>query len=422
MTMQLSIVGCGGMGLRHLYGYIELRKHSDLFRLAAVCDVHVETAQHLVAELYAATGEEPAIYTDFNEMLERERNLDALDIVTDTRMHHGFAMAAFDAGIHVMTEKPMGLTVRACQLMHKKAIAAGRILSIAENYRRDPMNRLAKAIIDEGVIGIPHFLIKVGVGGGSALMHDTGWRALKSRAGSIIIEQGVHDADLMLYFMGDVESVYAETDIFTKIRRRAGIARTLQPFYAHRVEDQFAGEDVVDINQVDSAFAVIRFKSGVIGHYAISNASHGYANGIDTLHGSLGVMIMPSSRSGRGPELRIEGCDKPLLGDELLELVPDWELDDITALFFDNRHRLSSYQMPFSDVDSRIIAIEYREFAAAIESSCKPEVDGEAGMKALGLTYAFLESGLCGNPVRMDDLINGTISSYQDEINQEFKI
>ena len=49
-------------------------------------------------------------------------------------------------------------------------------------------------------------------------MHDTGWRALKSRAGSIIIEQGVHEADLLIYFLGDVESVSAQTGLFTPNR------------------------------------------------------------------------------------------------------------------------------------------------------------------------------------------------------------
>ena len=416
--MQLAIVGCGGMGLRHLYGYIELTKRFDSFRLAAVCDVHVEAARHLASEVAKATGAEPKVYTDLDEMLKRETGLDALDIVTDTRMHHGFAMAAFDAGLHVMTEKPMGVTVRACQRMQAAADDAGRTLSIAENYRRDPMNRLAKALLDAGTIGVPHFLMKAGVGGGSALMHNTGWRALKSRAGSMIIEQGVHDADLMLYFLGDVDTVYAQTDLFTRRRRREGMSPVLAAYYAHRVEDEFPGEDVVEIDQEDSAFAVLRFASGAIGHYAISNASHGHGVGMDTVHGSLGTMIMPRSRSGHGAELRLEGHETPVSGDALLKLVPDWELDDITAAFFDGRRRMSSYQMPFTEIDSKLIAIEYQEFADAIETRRRPEVDGEAGMKALGLTYAILESGLAGEPVRMADILEGAVADYQQEINE----
>lgn len=253
-------------------------------------------------------------------------------------------------------------------------------------------------------------------------MHNTGWRAMKSRAGGIVIDQGVHDADLMHYFLGDVESVYAQTDIFTRSRRREGISPGLAPFYDHRVEDAFTGQEVVEIDLEDSAFAVIRFVSGAIGHYAISDASHGHAAGVDTVHGSLGTMIMPRSRSGRGPELRLDGREGPVSGNALLEMVPDWELDDITAAFFDGKQRMSAYQMPFNEVDSKLIAIEYQEFADAIETGRRPEVDGEAGMRALGLIYAMLESGLASKPVRMADLLGGTVRDYQREIDEAAEI
>ncbi len=65
-----------------------------------------------------------------------------------------------------MVEKPMGLTVRACNLIHHAAKKSDAILSVAENYRRDPINRLAKALLNAGVIGIPRFLIHHTIGGG----------------------------------------------------------------------------------------------------------------------------------------------------------------------------------------------------------------------------------------------------------------
>ena len=53
-------------------------------------------------------------------------------------------------------------------------------LSVAENYRRDPMNRLVKALIDSGTIGYLQMIVDVSVSGGGYLMHGTGWRAKKS--------------------------------------------------------------------------------------------------------------------------------------------------------------------------------------------------------------------------------------------------
>lgn len=418
MTMQIALVGCGGMGLRHAYGYIEMRKYFDSFHLAAVCDLHESTANHLASEVENATGARPKVYTDLARMLDEEQSLDAVDIVTDTRMHHTFAQMAFDAGLHVMTEKPLGLTVRACQLMRSAAENSGRTLSVAENYRRDPMNRLTRALLDAGVIGTPQFMIKIGVSGGSALMHNTGWRALKSRAGSIILEQGVHDADLMLYFLGDVHSVYAATGLFTRVRRRDPINPRLAQFYSHRVEEEFAGDSTVELDQEDTAFAVLRFSSGAVGQYGITNASHGHSVGVDTVHGSLGTIEMPPSRSGQTPTVHIEGQAMPLTGEQLLAAVPDWELDDIASRFWEGERRIASYQMPFEAIDRKLIGIEYEEFADAIRTGRQPEVDADMGMKALALAYATLESGMVHQPVFMTDMLEGTVDAYQREVNE----
>ena len=69
-----------------------------------------------------------------------------------------------EAGLHVITEKPMGLTLKACRQMRDVSIATGKVLAVAENYRRDPMNRLTKALITTGAIGVPYFAIDIGVG------------------------------------------------------------------------------------------------------------------------------------------------------------------------------------------------------------------------------------------------------------------
>ena len=418
MTLQLAMVGCGGMGLRHAHGYIELRKEFDSFTLVAVCDRFEEAASHVASVVEDATGHRPAVYTDLDEMFDREPGLDALDIVTDPSTHHVFALKAFDAGLNVMTEKPMGLTVRACQVMRSAAERAGKVLSIAENYRRDPMNRLAKALIDVGAVGKPNFMLKAGIAGGSALTHDTGWRAMKSRAGSILLDQGVHEADLMMYFMGDVQSIYAETAIFAPVRQRAGMGANLAPFYQHRVEGDFAGESSVETDQEDTAFAVLRFESGAIGHYGMSSASHGHAVGANSVHGALGTILLPPTRTGRGPEIRLEAGNERISGDHLLELVPGWQLDDTTAAFWNGRRRMASYDNEFPETDRKLIAIEYQDLAQAIETGNPPEVDAVTAMKTMAVQYGVLESGLTGQPVRISDVLEGTADEYQRELNE----
>jgi predicted dehydrogenase len=413
--MNLALIGCGGMGLRHTYGFIELCQQFDSFRMAAVCDRHEPAANHVAGVIEQALGYRPKVYLDFDRLLENER-LDAVSVVTDTRMHHVFASRALEAGLNVITEKPMGLTMKACRLMDSAARKARRTLAVAENYRRDPMNRLSKTLIEAGAIGTPYFTFRLVVGGGSLLMHNTGWRALKARAGSVVIEQGVHDADLMVYFLGDIDTVYAETGLFQRVRKRAGMSPNLAKFYQHRVEDQFAGQEVVEQDQEDTAIASLRFDSGAIGHFGITNAAIGHGVHSDTVHGSEGTLVLPPSRSGKSPQIRIEGRPEPITGEDLLKLVPDFELDDITAPFWNGTRRMGSYDMPFEFIDRKVIAVEYQDFARAILDGREPEVGAEMGAKALGVIYSMLESGHARQPVKVADVISGRIHAYQDEV------
>ena len=406
------------MGMRHAHGYIELRKHFDSFTLTAVCDRHEGAANGVASAVEQATGQRPQVFTDYEDMLAS--GVDAVDIVTDTRMHHVFALQAFDAGVHILTEKPMALTMKACRLMRDAADAKGLVLSIGEQYRRDPMNRLAKALIDAGAIGEPGFAMKVSLGGGSALMHDTGWRALKSRAGSVIIEQGVHEADLLIYFLGDIESLTARTGLFAPVRVREGMSGQIAQFYSHRVEDAFADQTTVDIDQEDTAVSVLKFASGAIGQLTITNASIGYGAGINTIHGSAGTMQMPPTRTGIPPSIYIESTQEPLSGQQMLDLVPGWELDEVTAQFFGGTRRMSSYDVGFEAIDRILVAIEMAELASAIQSNNRRvEVDAEVGMKALAVSYGILESGNSGHPVSLADIMDGTVAAYQSEIDRE---
>lgn len=420
MTIEMALVGCGGMGLRHTHGIAEAKRVFGKVRLAAVCDQHIEAADHVASEAERLMGYRPSTYTDFTRMLNTEKNLDLIDVVTDTRMHHVFAIEALSAGVNVITEKPLGITVEACRQTINAARQSGKILAVAENYRRDPMNRLTKALIDNGAIGTPYYMLHTGVAGGSELMHNTGWRAFKSRAGSLILERGVHLTDLTLYFMGDVKTVYAATDVFQKIRTRNTNVKNslgnLAPFYKHRVEDEFSDQEVVEIDAEDTAISVLTFESGAIGQLTMSNASHGHQVNVNSIHGSGGTLLLPSSRSGNGPMLKLEGKDKPIVGEDLLSLVPKWEMDDITARLWPGPKRITSYDMDFEEIDRKILAVEIQDMVEAIDENRSPEVDGDMGMRALALAYAVLESGQIGQPVTMDEILSGKTSAYQDGI------
>ena len=185
--------------------------------------------------------------------------------------------------------------------------------------------------------------------------------------------------------------------------------------YGHRVEDTFLGEDEVMIDAEDTAMAVVKFTNGVHGQLTMSDASHGHSINSSTLHGSEGTLMLPPSRSGQGPKIFMADRPKPVEGETLLDMVPGWMLDDITASLWGGR-RMASYEMENFEIDRKIIAIELQDFVEAVEHGREPEVGAKMGMQALALTYGILESGDLGHPVTLQEVMDGTVSQYQADI------
>ena len=418
--IQLAQVGCGGMGLRHTYGLIELKARGfDTFDLIALCDLQSSAADRVATVAEEGLGKRPKIYTNFDQMLDEERRLDAINIVTDTRSHHVFATKALEADKHVAVEKPMGLTVRACRAMIEAASDAKKVLSVSENYRRDPMNRLVKALLDAGVIGEPRLVFYASIGGGRMVQQLAGWRHMKLRGG-YVLEYGVHDADLLLHFMGDVGTVYAETRLWEKTRYTADrpLADQLARFYTHRVKEEGEKGEVIECTAEDMALALIRFGSGATGQFAMTIATPGEGIRGNVIYGSEGSLKLPGSRSGRRVELMKRETDRFLEPEEVLRQVPKFQLGDTTSSFFDHQRRLYQYDMSFEQIDRILVAMELQDFADAILNDKEPEVSGEVGLRAVALCYAMLESGYVRKPVSFSDVVEDRINAYQREINE----
>ncbi len=417
--LTLAQVGCGGMGLRHAYGLIELKAQGfDTFDVVAVCDAQAQPAEHVAGELAEGLGRRPNVYTSFGEMLSKETSIDAVNIVTDTRAHHTLALQAFDAGKHVAVEKPFGLTVRACQRMMNAAARAKKVLSVSENYRRDPMNRLVRAILDARAIGTQRLLVHTSLWGHRQVHQVAAWRHLKLRGG-FMLEYGVHDADLLHYFMGDVESVYAETRLWERERypSHEPVSGNLAKFYGHRVQEEIDKGSAVQCTAEDMAIAVVRFKSGAVGQLSMSASTPGARTNADILYCSEGSIGLPGSRSGRPAQVTRLGAEQPLSEQETLALAPAFQVDDTTARMFGGKRRISSYKLPFEEVDRKLVAIELQDFADAILAGKGPEVTGEVGLKAVALAYAILESGYARKAVSFADVMEDRVNAYQQEIN-----
>src|SRR5437868_2412989 len=140
--IPLCVIGCGGMGHRHILAYKELEDSGiGNIEVVAVCDLRPENAALGAREVERLFGRKPLVYTDLNDVLAN-REIVAVDVVTDPSVHHAVAVPALLAGKHAIVEKPLGITIRACQAIIDAARRGKVVLATAENLRRDPPNRL----------------------------------------------------------------------------------------------------------------------------------------------------------------------------------------------------------------------------------------------------------------------------------------
>ncbi|HEX6971987.1 MAG TPA: Gfo/Idh/MocA family oxidoreductase [Limnochordia bacterium] len=380
-VLTLAMIGCGGMAGAHLKGYRTLWEAG--FRdieITATCDIEIDRAERMADAVAEFQGRRPAVYGRVEELIAQKAGLDAVDICAVHRAHHSLAIACMQAGLHVTIEKPLAITLAAGRAMLAAADENGRILQVAENYRRSPFERAINWAIKTGRIGNVRMLFWVDVG--ERLWH-WGWRDFLDQAGGgWTLDGGVHFADLFRYHIGDVETVYAVSRRYNPRRHVRGGGEPLE---------------WVDITVEDTTMAVLSFEGNVTGTWALTGSAPGRAFQERAIYGDEGCLSwsagLVSRQATTGKEELIESFYAEI-GEEAKE-----------QLF------------PRGITDT--VALELKEFADAVLGRGELEVDGLEGYKAQAISMAVYESAHLGRPVALADVEAGRVAAYQAAIDAD---
>ncbi|GLO67228.1 MULTISPECIES: Gfo/Idh/MocA family oxidoreductase [Oceanobacillus] len=137
--LRMGIIGVGGIAeSRHIPAYLHLNK---IVEVTAVCDVNSVRAKEVANKF-----EIEHVYDDYHAMFSI---VDAVTICTPNKFHAEIAIAALDAGLHVLCEKPMAMTTAEAELMLEASKRNGKKLSIAYHYRFVESVQLAKKTMNE---------------------------------------------------------------------------------------------------------------------------------------------------------------------------------------------------------------------------------------------------------------------------------
>ncbi len=156
--IRVGLVGVGAMGSGHLANYLRLMKEGHDVKLVAACDIRPEQLERkensdLNIEIKREEFEaEYNKYTDFREMMDKEE-MDYIDFAVPTYLHAKMAIAAMERGFHVLSEKPMALTVDECERMIETSMRTERTLMVAQCLRFWPAYEELKRLVESGEWG-----------------------------------------------------------------------------------------------------------------------------------------------------------------------------------------------------------------------------------------------------------------------------
>jgi myo-inositol 2-dehydrogenase/D-chiro-inositol 1-dehydrogenase len=150
------------------------------------------------------------VYADYRELLARP-DIDVVDIVVPSYLHHEIASAALTAGKHLLLEKPMALSLRECDDLIALARKHDRIFAVGHEFRLSSLWGKAKELIASGFIGEPKYAL-IELSRRPYRLGSENWRYDISRVGSWILEEPIHFFDLARWYLGslgDPQTVYA---------------------------------------------------------------------------------------------------------------------------------------------------------------------------------------------------------------------
>lgn len=241
-TYKLAIIGCGGIANgKHMPS---LKKLNNV-GMVAFCDIVEERAVEAAAK-YGAEGAK--VYTDYMELL-KDKTIDIVHVCTPNDSHADIAIAALEAGKHVMSEKPMAKTAADAGRMLEAAKRTGKKLTVGYNNRFRTDSQILKQICESGELGDVYY----------AKAHAIRRRAVptwgvfldeEKQGGGPLIDIGTHALDLTLWMMDNYKPKVVLGQSFHKLSGRENAANAWGPW------------DPAKFTVEDSAFGMIVMENG----------------------------------------------------------------------------------------------------------------------------------------------------------------
>ena len=334
--IRIALVGCGRISKNHLEAIAKVPE----LALVSVADTTLARAQE-VGSAYGVPG-----FGSLEEMLMQIPS-DLVAVCTPSGLHPQQGIVVARSGRHVLTEKPMAISLAGADELVQACDAASVHLFVVKQNRLNPPIQLLKRAVDKGRFG-RIFMANTTVRWTRPQEYydQESWRGTWEFDGGAMMNQASHYVDLMQWLVGPVESVMAKTA--TQARR---------------------------IEAEDSGVAVLKFRSGALGVIEVS------------------VLTYPRNIEGSITILGEKGSVK--IGGTAVNRVEHWQFesydDDDKLIDAANTSPPSVYGFGHEGY--------YRNILPVLRGEARPDTDGRAGRKSLELILGIYESAKTGREV-----------------------
>jgi UDP-N-acetyl-2-amino-2-deoxyglucuronate dehydrogenase len=337
--IRIGIIGCGRISSKHFESIANIPEAE----VVACCDIINERAT-LSAEKYDV----PNIYTDYIEMLKKEK-LDLVAICTPSGIHPQIGIAAAKQKINVLSEKPMAVNIKDADDLIYACDKNNVELFVVKQNRLNTTIQLLKKAIENNRFG-KIFMIQSNVFWQRPQnYYDMAkWRGTWEFDGGAFMNQASHYVDLVQWLIGPVESVISETATMARI-----------------------------IETEDSGAAILKFRNGVIGMINVS------------------MLTYPKNFEGSVTVLGEKGTVK--LGGVALNEIEKWEFQDYSDE--DKYIKKSNYSPP------NIYGLGHQPYYQNVINSLlgkeETKTDGRSGRKSLEIIEAIYLSAKSGKKIAL---------------------
>lgn len=343
--MKYALIGCGRIAVNH----IAAAKMNQL-EIVALCDIDVKKIE-VLKEKFSGLSDKVQLYEDYEKMLQ-EIKPELVAIATESGKHAEIAKTCIKYGCNVMIEKPIALSLKDAddiiQLSEKHRV---KVCACHQNRFNKAIQKIRKAVEQDKFGKLYHGVANIRWNRERAYYEQALWRGTWEQDGGALMNQCIHNIDLLRWMMGD------------EIEEVIGITDQLKHNY---------------LEAEDLGIAIIRFKNGSYG--IVEGTTNIFLNNFEEtlyLFGEKGTVKA---------------------GGKSVNKIEEW-------IFAKDEKEAQKIKSQFSEDPPNIYGFGhnplYADMIEAIKTDREPYVDAKAGRRALELVLAIYKSSQTGKRIKL---------------------